>query len=239
MYWIGICDDEEVYRDEIRECFKRYCQERGIVNCEVFEYASGKEITNYSELDILFLDVCMKEMDGIYVKEKLESVRNRTKIIFISSYPESMPEAFGVNVLGFLKKPIDYKQFREKTDKAIDMSKENARYIFYNEYGIQKKLYINDILYIKSVGRYNEIHIAGESKVLLSEKSMRDYRNELSKDFGMCHRSYLVNYKYVMEVEEEVVLEDGKVLPISRRYRVTFVERFKKSIWGEDEDTCV
>lgn len=177
----------------------------------------------------------MKEMNGIHVKEKLESMRSRTKIIFISSYPERMPEAFGVNVLGFLKKPIDYKQFCEKTDKAIDICMStDARCIFYNEYGKSRKLYIKDIVYIESLGRYNEIHITGESKALLSEKSMRDYRNELGGDFGMCYRSFLVNYKYVIKVEEEVVLEDGKVLPISRRYRATFVERFKRNICEEE-----
>lgn len=234
MYWIGICDDEKVYRDEIRECFERYCHEKGITSCEVFEYASGEEIFNYSELDILFLDVQMKAMDGIHVKEKLESERSRAKIIFISSYPESMQEAFGINVLGFLKKPINYKQFCEKTDKAIDRCKEDSRYILYDEYGTQRKLYINDILYIKSAGRYCEIHIDGESKLLLSEKSIKVYKNELSKDFAMSHREYLINLKYVTEVEDNVVLENGERIPVSRRSKAEFVTRFKKSIWGED-----
>lgn len=234
MYWIGICDDEKVYRDEIRECFERYCHEKGIANCEVFEYASGEEISNYSELDILFLDVQMKAMDGIHVKEKLENERSRAKIIFISSYPESMQEAFGANVLGFLKKPVDYKQFCDKTDKAIDMSKKDARYIFYNEYGIGRKIYISDILYIKSEGRYNGIHIVGESKVLLSEKSLKYYKEELSKDMEMCHRAYLVNLRHVVEVDSVVVLENGERIPVSRRYKAAFVERFRKSIWGED-----
>lgn len=234
MYSVGICDDEKVYRDEIREFFQQYCRERKIANCEVIEYESGEAVLNYPEPDILFLDVRIKNMDGIYVKEMLESIRSRTKIIFISSYPESMPEAFGANVLGFLKKPIDYQQFCAKVDKAISKCEEDARYIVYDEYGICRRLYINDILYIKSVGRYNEIHIIGENKVLLSEKSMKDYRDGLSKDFAMTHREYLINLKHVIEVEREAVLKNGERIPVSRRTKTDFVARFKKSIWGED-----
>lgn len=234
MYSVGICDDEKVYRDEIREFFQQYCRERKIANCEVIEYESGEAVLNYPEPDILFLDVRIKNMDGIYVKEMLESIRSRTKIIFISSYPESMPEAFGANVLGFLKKPIDYQQFCAKVDKAISKCEEDARYIVYDEYGICRRLYINDILYVKSVGRYNEIHIAGESKVLISEKSLKDYKSELSIGFAMPHREYLVNLKYVVKVDEAALLKNGELLPVSRRAKADFVKSFKEIIWGAD-----
>lgn len=234
MYWVGICDDEKVYRDDICECFKRYCNEKKITDYEIFEYAKGEEISNCTELDILFLDVCLQSVDGIYVKEKLESEKNRTKIIFVSSYSESIWEAFGTNVIGFLKKPIDYRQFCEKTDKAIRRCKEETRNIFYDECGIQRKLYINDIVYIKSTGRYCEIHIAGESKNILSEKSLNHYQDELNKDFVMSHRGYLVNITYVISVEKEVVLESGEHIPLSKRCKTEFVEKFRKSIWGED-----
>ncbi len=178
----------------------------------------------------------MQSMNGIRVKEKLESERSKVKIIFISSHPESMQEAFGANVLGFLKKPVAYRQFCEKTDKAIGRCKEDARYILYNEYGIQRKLYINDILYIKSVGRYCEIHIMGESKLLFSEKSIKDYKSELSKDFAISHREYLINLKHVTETGESVVLGNGECIPFSRRAKSEFIARFRKSIWERTED---
>lgn len=232
MYWIGICDDEKEYREEIKSSLNRYCEERKLLFDNIFEYESGEEINNYSELDILFLDVQMKEIDGICVKDRFEAERIRTKIIFISSCPESMPEAFGTNVIGFLTKPINYEIFCEKVDKAIKKASEDARYIFFNEAGNSKKVYISDILYVRADGRYKEIHMIDKSKVLLSEKSLKYYQEELGKDAWMSHKSYLINLSHVVEVDNEVILDNGEKLPISRRYRSAFVERFRKNIWN-------
>ena len=234
MYKIGICDDEKIYINEIREYFRQYAKENALGDYEIFEFTAGEEISKELGLDILFLDIQMKGIDGLQVKEKLQQENANTEIIFVSSYTENMPEAFGKNVMGFLEKPVDYKVFCKRVAGAIVSCRKKKRYITYDECGVIRKINIEDIVYIKSDGRYTDIHIQNERNILLSSKSMRYYKAELGKGFEMSERSYLVNLKYVTEVETDVILENGMHIPMSRRKAQKFSEMFRKSIWGEE-----
>lgn len=101
---IAICDDQEVYREDILEHCKRLLQgENVIYSC----FASGEELLDSGfQFDFLFLDIEMTGMDGIQVKNLLETQNAQAKIIFLTSHEERMIEAFGANVIGFLRKPV-------------------------------------------------------------------------------------------------------------------------------------
>ena len=103
---IGICDNEDKWRNQILECIMEYasdCQQK--IECRM--YASAEEYLQAERhADILLLETGMTGMSGIELKDWLEKTGSREAILFISSHKEQMGEAFGKNVYGFLEKPI-------------------------------------------------------------------------------------------------------------------------------------
>lgn len=233
MISIAICDDEAIYRDKILEYCKCYGEEHNL-EVEITEYASGEELlVSEKSADILLLDVQMQEIDGLRVKDILGKQKKDTKIIFISSHEEVISEAFGRQVYGFLKKPLDYKLFCRKMDIVTESLREDDKYIILETADTIKKVLLKDIEYIHSDGRYSEIYVTGESDYFLSDKCIGAYRGELGEDFGMSHRSYLVNYKYVKSVDKEIVLTSRVHVPLSRRVEKEFKKAYKDYIWRQ------
>lgn len=91
------------------------------------EYASGEELLRDSSSDVLLLDVEMPGMNGIAVKNFLQNQRAMTRILFVSSHEETITEAFGREVYGFLYKAVTYELFREKMQFLLEDLKEQDR----------------------------------------------------------------------------------------------------------------
>lgn len=70
------------------------------------EYERGEDLLENLNADILLLDIKMDGLDGIEIKNILQHQKSRTGILFLSNYLEAIPEAFGRQVYGFLKKPV-------------------------------------------------------------------------------------------------------------------------------------
>ena len=82
MIKIGICDDEEIDRSEIRDICIRIAKERSERIC-IYEYSTAKDfLLDNKKEDILILDIEMQEMSGVELKNKLQ---NRGINIFIIS----------------------------------------------------------------------------------------------------------------------------------------------------------
>lgn len=227
MIKIAICDDEAVFRKEIRECCVEYCKNEQL-ECDIEEYAAGRAlIKDKISPDILFLDVQMPEADGIEVKEHLKNIKSDTKILFISSYPESMRAAFGGNVFGFLEKPFKYKEFAEKMGEMLEALEVDLRFIICKPDSGEKKVYLREIVYIEAYGKYSKVHVRGGDNYILEEKSISKYEDELGEDFVRCHRSYIVNLLHVLSVKDKKIrLTKGKELPIGRSYEPGTKERY-------------
>ena len=123
MLKIAICDDEAIYRENTEKVCNDYFQGDGKAfgdEVAMFTFSSGKELMDSSEeYDVLFLDVEMPDSDGICVKECFEKNRKKTRIIFLTSHEERAFEAFGKNVMYFLRKPLKAQEFKKAMDKVM------------------------------------------------------------------------------------------------------------------------
>lgn len=119
---IAVCEDHTIEKEIVKKLLKKYAEQRQI-QLHVEYFSSGIQYkehwTEADEPDILLLDIEMPEFDGIQLKEYLQEKRSKSKILFITSHTESVWDAFGENVYGFLKKPMDEKKFEELMDKMI------------------------------------------------------------------------------------------------------------------------
>lgn len=231
MLTIAICDDDRAYREETAAYCRQYGEEQKL-EYELLTFSSGEEMLEAEQPDILLLDVEMDGIDGLRVKNILQRQKADTRIIFISSHEEAIPEAFGRQVYGFLKKPLDYGEFQKKMNIVLEDLKEQDRYVMCDTPEGVRKILTNQIQYIKADGAYTRIYLEGEEGYIFSDKSIGAWNAELENwDFGMSHRSYLVNFYYVRSAEKDVLLKNVQRLPLSRRMAKEFQTKYREFIW--------
>ena len=110
MIHIAICDDEKHMSDHIRTMASDFfCKKNREVHFRTF--LSGKELLSYDgPIDILFLDIQMKGMDGMETARKLRADQFRGFLIFITVLKEMVFQSFEVQAYDYLVKPVDEKQ---------------------------------------------------------------------------------------------------------------------------------
>ena len=222
---ICICDDRKedlVILDGICKDYLKRKKLSAEITC-----TQEPEVPLTGDFDLLFLDIEMPKMRGTEIKQRLMG-RGRPYIIFVTSYPERMREAFGVNVLGFLDKPVKPSLFEMQMDLAVNLLGEGRMV----DLGRGRWESSKDIIMFFTEDRYTKALLASGGSTELSDRSLSAWEKELSDQFFVrTDTSYLVNCKYIWDFEEKaVVLSNGQRVKLSRRRRKEILERFSAYI---------
>lgn len=230
MITIAICDSVEQDRKHVAGFCEEYLKNK-IVKYEIKEYASGESLLAEVFPDVLFLNTNIKKIDGILIKDILYKLRAETKIIFISREHNRMADAFGRNVYGFLKKPIQQRALAERLQNIMNDIIDEKNSMFCKRKKEFRKILFRDIVCIKAYGRYTKLFVRGEEEYHLSDKSFGDWYLEMEeREFICCHRSYLVNLYYIEDINVEIALVNGMRIPIARDRRDEFFESYRRFI---------
>lgn len=230
MITIAICDSKEQDRKHVAGFCEDYLKNK-IASYEIKEYASGESLLAEVFPDVLFLNTNIKRIDGILVKDILYKLQAETKIIFISREQKRMADAFGRNVYGFLKKPIQQGALSERLQNMINDIIDEENSMFCKRQKEVRKVLFRDIVCIKAYGRYTKLFVRGEEEYQLSDKSFCDWYLEMEeREFICCHRSYLVNLYYIEDIDVEISLINGMRIPIARDRRNEFFESYRRYI---------
>lgn len=218
MLMIAVCDDE------IRECLHFTRQVQSIMQelnipCIIKQYNSGSKLLQaIEEFDIIFLDIIMCGMDGIETARQLRRNAPDKLLIFISASRQYVFDAFGVEAFEYLVKPVDNSKLRQALLRgSVKLTRQSGDYIIVNKDRQTRKLFLDEIRYFEIRGRLIESHGIGASFSWYGQIGILE--NSLSgKDFFRCHKSYLINLKYVETYNrQEAVLDNGENIMIAKR----------------------
>lgn len=217
---VAICDDDEIIRSEIKRILEEIKPDY-----EIYTYSSGEELLEKKEyFHIIFLDIEMKEMDGMKTAEALREKENNAHVIFITSHTECMATAFKVRAFRFLNKPVDRDAFREAVLEAEKEFIKNKSVIIATE-GQVHIVSISDIVYFEAYGDGTYIYLKNE--VIESREQLKYWVNKMGGDsFFQVHRGYMIAFSYVQGIENnEIIMEYAKEkIPLARRKAVAFKE---------------
>lgn len=212
---IGICDDEKNMRMRLENLCRQIL--KGIEVQYVF-FSDGEEVKD-AETDILILDINMPKLDGLKVKKRYEEQGNETLIIFVTNHDELMQQAFGRNVVGFIKK--------DNLEKEFCMCLQSAITIINSDVDIQGRK-SKDILYIKSEDVYCRVFVKNGTNFLI-RSSLKNIENKL-RESGLVkvHKSYIANLKYISSINEKEIIIRNVKIPISVRMRSMVLNQYKE-----------
>lgn len=232
MYYIAIVDDDSNDICALKEMLEHYFKENG-GECCIAEFHDGSELmTDYSpKYDIVFLDIDMKELNGMDAAKRIRMTDESTAIIFVTRMAKYAINGYEVSALDFIVKPLDYYSFALKMKRALNYVAANRKKLVVLKIGTDTK-YIdeNDIKYVETLSHYLIYHtVKGDFKLLGSLKSAAEQLS--AESFVLCNRCYLVNLRYVSEVSDNAVRVGSDILIISRYRRKEFMEALAK-FWG-------
>ncbi len=219
MINIGICDDEEGYREELRKKVEEFFKATSIEGrCVVFE--SAKQVMEYKgeRLLLLFLDIEMPGMSGVELLRELEQSILIWRIVFVTSHEESKIDTVSIRTLGFEKKPIPYVNLDKYIRIALKESCNSAK-ILMQIGGEECAIEAEDIWFVEAEGNYSSLKI-GKEKVL-GDESLKKVEKKLEiNNFIRCHKSFLVNIVKIHKVNvNSIFLDNGDIIPLGRTYK--------------------
>lgn len=218
VLWVAVCDDEVMECYHIAVKIKEILQEMKIP-CMVRQFHSGEELIQSSEsFDIIFLDIIMDGLDGLKTAQAFRDKSFDRILIFISSSREYVFDAYDVEAFQYLLKPVDDRRLQRVLQKAVQKNEKGAQEFMIASKGRQKrKLFLGDIFYFEIRGRTVDVH--GTDGVFTYYERIGNLEDSLrGKGFFLCHKSYLVNLKYVAAYNrQEVVLDNGERIAIAKR----------------------
>lgn len=142
-------------------------------------------------IDVLFLDVELPIMTGI---EFLEKFKPTVNVILITGNKNYALDAFNNDVIDYLVKPIEYSRFLRSINKLKQLSSKNES-IYIKSNGAVIKLYLNEILWVKSANEYLIIYTSTKKYMIYS--TILNFMNKLPDYFMRVHRSHIINSKKI------------------------------------------
>lgn len=183
------------------------------------------EVLQREKIDLIFLDIHLPKLKGL---EFLESLKHPPAIIITSAYNDYALQAFDLNVVDYLLKPIRFNRFlkavnklKQQQDAGAPSSQHNPGerlYIFFNVGKKRVKIYLDEILFIESLREY--VRISTKEKSILTKFQLSEIEEMLAKNnFLRIHRSFIVAKDKVDAFTATDVEVSGKQIPIGRSYK--------------------
>ena len=220
MLSVAVCDDEIIECCNMAKKIKDILEEMKIP-CIIRQFQSGRELLQAMEsFDIVFLDIMMQDLDGMRTAQIFREKASDKILIFVSSSREYVFEAYDVEAFQYLLKPVDDRKLKRVLEKAVLKTESRSQeYIIVSRERQKKKLFLDDIYYFEIKGRIVDVH--GREGIFTYYEQIGELENKLrDKGFYRCHKSYLINLKYVDGYNrQEAILENGeKIVMAKRRY---------------------
>ncbi len=217
MLHIAICDDEKYMSDKIKRMVSDFFCRKNI-DIAISQFSSGKELLKYDGIiDILFLDIQMKDMDGMETARKLRSRKFKGALIFITVLKEMVFQSFEVQAYDYLVKPIESSHFEKTMERLLASMRNAGETSLLVQKGHESSIILfEEIVFCEIIDRKVYLHLAS-SEIIDFYDRIENLETKLDSRFFRCHRSFLINLQYLRSYKNGTAyMENGREIPVSR-----------------------
>lgn len=232
MLRIAICDDETDARDALRFQLEKIL----IEDAEqiVYEFSSGTNAASWlanhpGEIDLLFLDVEMKGLNGMETAEKIRTFDEQIIIVFVTGYADYVFDGYHVGALDYLIKPASEEKLRQLIGRvrARAAQEESRTFTLKNMDGTWRFRLCDILCFYSDRRKVTLVTAKGEYSFYAR---LDEIGEQLSPEFVRIHQRYLINPSHVEHLDSESVTINGREFPCSRRYRETALSKIARSM---------
>lgn len=227
-----IIDDERLAREEIKTLLAKWDEIEILAEAE--NAIEAIKLIEHTHVDLLFLDIHMPQKNGF---ELLEELDYAPTVIFVTAYDEYAIQAFEVNALDYIVKPICSERFDKCVQRAITQLR-----TFHKEKSSKHQIFVKDgkkchfikltqIAYIKSIGNYAQLHF--DNQTAMVKRPLNYLEETLPSYFFRCNRSEIINHNFIEEINPlsksalQIKLSTNQTINLSDRKSVLFKQKLK------------
>ncbi len=208
-----------------------YIKQIGYLNL-LQEFSNATDAIAYlktNRVDLIFLDIRMKNLTGIQL---LESLQEKPLVIITSAYDEYALKGYELNVSDYLLKPFSFERFVKSVEKVyalINAGKKDGSHdhIFVRTENRIEQVGLDSILYIKGMKDYLQIVTTG--KKIMTLQSFRNILKFLPEDkFIRVHNSYVVAISKIESIERNRIKIGNETISVSGSYKEGFYDILKQ-----------
>ncbi|MNZ18733.1 Transcriptional regulatory protein YpdB [compost metagenome] len=222
---IAVCEDEKIIRESIAEkIYIRYPKS------QIVQFEKGEQfLREAEEIDIVFLDILLEDMNGLEVAKRIREKNQDITIIFITAYEKYVYDAFDVRAFQFLVKPMDSVKFYKVLQSAVEniqiKDRKEEPFTIIKKGHSTYKIYHHQLYYAEVLGRRIKLHTV--EGIHEFNGKLTELEDSLGPGFYRIHRSYLVNLSYISSYDAaEVTLDHGQQLVIAQKKYPNFVQAY-------------
>lgn len=229
-----IVDDEAAARSELKFALGAYSEID--VAGEASNVKEALSILKKEHIDVIFLDINMPDMSGMQVAKEINNLEIKPLVVFVTAYDEYAVDAFAIDAMDYLLKPLSEKRFEHTIDKLLKTldDKNRAPAAELQELSILKipvqkggktiLITKEKILYAQAHGDYTYVFTSDNR--YLCDYTLTELEVKLTgSSFFRTHRSYIVNLNMVDQISTMpggnfvLHIKSGKLaeVPVSRR----------------------
>ena len=245
-----IIDDEAKNIKLLQNMLQAHCTSVKILATET-DAKNGLLLIEELQPNLVFLDIEMPFLNGFDMLKKLEPVN--FEVIFVTAFGAYALQAFEHRATGYLTKPVKAEKLIAAVNTAIKRIEEKN--INKNLFSLIEQnnrpasasekiplstnsglvfVKLADIMYCESSGNYTQFYLCDDKKFLVC-RQLGEYEKLLSEtNFIRIHDKYIIQLSYIKEYIKgsggEIILDNGKIIPVATRRKEEFLSRFEKWI---------
>lgn len=236
MLRIAICDDDTGARDTLRMQLEQILIEES--EEIVYEFSSGNSASSWlekhpGEIDLLFLDVEMRGLNGMETAEKIRTFDNSLIIVFVTGYSDYVFDGYRVGALDYIMKPVSTQKLRELIHRVrVKLDSVAAQTFTIKTIDGTWRFRLCDIQYFYSDKR--KVTLVTKNGEYPFYAKLDEIAKQLAACFVRIHQRYLVNPTAVDYLGSDSVTLGNTELPCSRRYKEAATAKIARAMMGGD-----
>lgn len=185
----------------------------------------GMNFIQKHTIDLIFLDIQMPEVSGL---DFIRTLKDPPAVILITAHRDFAPEAFDLDALDYILKPVSLERLMKSVSKFLERHKyspeqsvpahDGGDFVYLRAERKTYKILLDDILYIESLDDYVKVHLT--DRTIISRENISSLDAKLpSRRFVRIHRSFIVSAGKITSLSGEGVEIGKTMLPFGRAYK--------------------
>lgn len=229
---IAICDDEQIYIDNIAEHLDIFSAENNIDFEKSIFTSSADILASDIRFDIAVLDVEMDNINGIKLGSELRKRNPHIILIYVTAYRKYLDDALNLNAVRFFEKPLDPQRFYRGLRDAVKRIDNTSISFYLKDQELTERISAQDIIFVEIEKRKTKV--VTRDKEYHSDYHISFWQDKLTSTiFISPHKSYIINFNYVTAYERNyVILDERYKVNIARNKQADFYRKFMQYVEG-------
>lgn len=211
-----VVDDEALARLRLRTLLGDCVAPAAVVGAEAADAVQAMTALQREHFDVVLLDIRMPGVDGIKLARALAALPKPPAIVFVTAHSEHAVEAFEVEAVDYLTKPVRLDRLQQALLKAerqtqlerVLLPDSPDQVLIIQDRGRTERVPLAEVLYFKAELKYITVRTASRSYIL--DGSLSELEERHAAQFMRIHRNALIARRAVRALERHFDPEEGE-----------------------------